>query len=154
MATSAVPALIDALVANARAALPTTTGVYDGAGITAEPGNDYLMVGVDDVDGNGVSFSADSSQQWANANYTARDEEGAVVCAAVSWNGDGDQKAARDAVYATVATIETMLRANPSQGVGAVLWTSFGGRVQLSQDQNEQGASAIVVFRVNFRARI
>lgn len=154
MATTVVPDLIDALVANARIALPSTVEVYDGFGIDDSPGLNYLLVGVDDVDGQGLTFSADARQEWANANGTARDEEGDIVCAAVAWNGDGDQADARTAAFGTVAAVEQMLRSNPSQGVANVLWTSFGSRVQLSQDQNDRGATAIVVFRVHFRARI
>lgn len=154
MATSVVPDLIDALVTNARAALPDTTRVFDGVGVTADPGYDYLMIGVDDVDAHGQTFAADTQQSWANANYTSRDEQGDIVCAAVSWNGDADAKAARDAAYATVAAVETMLRTTPDQGVANLLWTSFGSRTQLSQDQQNQGCLAIVIFRVHFRARI
>lgn len=155
MATSVVPALIDALVTNAAAVVPANTLVFDGLGITADPGSSYLMVGVDDVDSTDKAFAADSTQTWANANYTARDEEGHIVCAAVAWNGDGDQKAARDKAYAIAASVENMLRANPSQGVANLLWSSFGSRSQLSQDQQATaGALAILVFRIHFRARI
>lgn len=153
MATSVVPDLIDALVANATTALPNIQ-VKDGIGVTTDPGTDYLLIGVDDASNHGASFAAESMQTWANANYTARDEEGDIVCAAVSWNGDSDASAARTAAYATVAAVENMLRTDPSQGVANLLWTSFGSRTQLSQDQDTSGANAIVIFRIHFRARI
>lgn len=153
MPTSVVPALIDALVTNARAALPDVE-VYDGLGVTTDPGNVYLMIGVDDPDQGNEAFSANSQQEWANANYTARDEEGDIVCAVVAWNGDGDQKLARDDAYSVVGDVENMLRSTPSQGVANVLWTSFGSRSRLAQDQTEVGARAIVIFRIYFRARI
>lgn len=154
MATTALPALIDALVTGARAALPNTTLVYDGFGVDAEPGTSYLMVGVDDPDARDAAYAATATQEWANANYTARDEEGYVVCAALAWNGDGDAKAARTAAFATVTAVETLCRTTPSLGVATVLWTSFGGRIQLSQNQNEHGATALVIFNINYRARI
>lgn len=153
MGTSAIPALVDALVANARTALPNTL-VYDGFGVDADPGHDYLMVGVDNPHAIDEAYGATATQQWANANYTARDEEGFVVCAALSWNGDSDAKAARDGAFTIVAAVETMCRANPSLGVATLLWTSVGGRIQLSQNQTEHGATAIVIFNVNYRARI
>jgi hypothetical protein len=153
VATSALPDLIDALVTGARAALPDTL-VYDGFGVDAEPGHSYLMVGVDDVDARDSAYAATATQEWANANYTARDEEGYVVCAALAWNGDSDAKAARDEAFTTVAAVENLCRANPSLGVTSLLWTSFGGRVQLSQNQSEHGATAIVIFQINYRARI
>lgn len=153
MATTALPALIDALVAAAKTALPNVL-VYDGFGVDAEPGKKYLMVGVDDVDAKGASWAATSEQEWANANNTSRDEEGVVVCAALAWNGDSDPKAARDAAFAVVAAVENLCRTNPSLGVATLLWTSAGHRLQLTQDQGEAGAVAVVVFHIRYRARI
>jgi hypothetical protein len=152
MGTSAVPALIDALVSTARTALPNVL-VYDGFGVSDEPG-DFLMVGVDDPDAPDQAVSADTQQDWANANYTARDETGTVTCAALSWNGDGDQKAARDACYAITAALEAALRTTPSLGVASVLWTSYGTTARLTQAQDGSGALALLVFSVAFRARI
>ena len=154
MSTSAVPAVIDALVTATRTSLPSLR-VYDGVGISDDPG-DWLMIGVDDpdVESRRRTFAATARQEWAHANFTARDEEGDVTCVAMSWNGDADIKAARDAVYATTAAVETVLRANPSLGVPNVLWTSFGPDLDLSQMQGENGASAFVIFTVRFRARL
>lgn len=145
MAVSVVPALIDALVA--------ATGGYDGLAVTDEPG-DFLMIGVDDPDTEGGAFSSESRQEWANANNTARKESGTITCAAYSWNGDGDQKVARDAAYALVEALASACRANPSLGVASLLWTDFGSDANLTQLQGEWGASALVVFTVAFRARI
>jgi len=155
MATSAVPAVIDALVTKARAALPDLS-VHDGFGVTDDPG-DFLMVGVEDPDLDGATFSAEAQQSWAHVNHTARDEEGDITCAALSWTGDGDeagQKAARDAVYATTAALENVLRADPTLGVATVLWASFGTSQQLKQAQDQHGAIALLLFRVHFKARI
>lgn len=154
MATSVVPALIDALLTEARAAL-TDVRVYDVVGGIDDPGN-YLMVGIEDPLSEDADFSADSKQAWANATYTARDEEGEIACCAVAWNGDGNEgaKAARDAVYAIVADVETVLRENPSLGVAGVLWTSCLTSGQLRQIPGESGAGAVLAFRITFRARI
>lgn len=154
MPASALPDVIDALITNMVAALPASTSVFDGFGVTGDPGDTYVLVGVDNPDANTIGFAAESQQEWANANYTARDESGEVVCAAVAWNGEGDQKAARDAAYGVLDAVAAMLKADPSLGVPELLWTSFGTRVQLSQDQNEKGANAIAVFRIHYRARI
>lgn len=154
MATSVVPDLIDALVTAAGAALSVT--VYDGIGVTDDPG-DFLMVGVEDPDLEGAAFSADVKQEWAAVGTGApRDETGEITCAALSWNGNGyaGVKQARDGAYAITEAVENLLRANPSLGVAGVLWTGFGTTSQLSQAQDAQGASALLVFRINFRARI
>lgn len=155
MATSVIPALIDALVAAARTALPNTR-VSDGIGATDDPG-DFLMIGVEDPDIEGAAFSADAKQDWASVGTGApRDEQGEITCVAVSWNGNGPEgaKAARDAAYAIAAAVEDLLRATPSLGVDGLLWTGFGSSSQLSQAQGDGGASALLVFRINFRARI
>lgn len=152
MGVSVVPALIDALLAAAKTELPSTL-VLDGFGVTDDPG-DYLMIGVEDPDLEGFAFSADARQEWANVNHLVRDESGDITCAALSWNGDGDQKAARDAVYATAGAVENLLRDNPSLGVAGVLWTGYGSSAQLMQNQDKHGAIALLVFRINFRARI
>lgn len=152
MATSVVPDLIDALVSAATTALPNAI-VSDGFGVTDDPG-DFLMIGVEDPDTEDAAFSADSRQEWANANYTVRDESGEITCCAVAWVGENNQKAARDAVYAISAGLEDMLRANPSLGVDGLLWTGFGSSTQLSQVQGNHGAAAQLVFRINYRARI
>lgn len=151
MATSVVPALIDALVSGARAAL-TDRIVYDGFGISNDPG-EFLMVGVSD-DGPDASRAVSSHQEWANANHTARDEEGDITCMAVSWNGDADQKAARDGAYATKAAVENMCRTNPSLGLDNVLWTSAGTDENLEQNQDDAGALAILTFTIAYQARI
>jgi hypothetical protein len=155
MATSQVPALIDALVTNATAALPTTT-VYDGFGISDDPG-DFLMVGVEDPDLQGAATSAQFAQVPATMGPArTRDETGSVTCAALSWNGDGDQKAARDAAFTIVAAVESMLRNDPSQGLGpgGYFVVQFGGTGTLTQQQDDNGALALVIFTVTYRARI
>lgn len=152
MATSVVPALIDALLALANANL-TDVLVLDGYGQTDDPG-DFLMIGIEDPDSDGAGFSADARQEWANANYTARDETGDITCVALSWNGDGDAKLARDTAYGITSALEDALRLTPSLGVEGLLWTGFGSTTQLSQAQGTGGASALLIFRISFRARI
>lgn len=153
MAVSVIPALIDALVVAARAALPSVR-VFDGVGVTDDPG-DFLMVGVDDPDTEGHAFAAESQQEFGPMGTTRpRDERGQVTCAAFSWNGSSDPKAARDAAYASVEALASACRTNPSLGVAGVLWTSFGPDARLTQSQGDFGADALVVFSVSFRARI
>lgn len=156
MATSVVPDLIDALLALARSdavAIVPNSNVFDGVGVTQDPGN-FLMVGVEDPDME-VAFAAEARQAWSGVGTGApRDEEGDITCVAVAWNGDGDAKAARDAAYAIAAALEDALRDNPSLGVSSLLWTGFGSSSQLSQAQGTGGASSILIFRIHFRARI
>lgn len=161
MATSVVPALIDALVTQATAALPDRL-VVDGYGVTSDTNQNVLMVGVDDPD-SGQSANSQTGEQTMATMGTprSRDEEGDVTCAALSWNGNTDQKAARDAAYATVAAVETILRADPTLGVGQPgrVVCQLGGHT-LSQNQYADtdtqagGCDALVIFTVHFKARI
>lgn len=154
MAVTQIGALIDAVVAVAATAVPAGTLVLDGLGVTADPADNVLFVGVDDPDATNGSFAADVRQEWANANYTARDEDGYILCVASAWNGDANQKAARDSALAIVHSVENALRANPSLGLPNLLWTSVGGRIALSQNQSQGGAHSVFIFRINYRARI
>jgi hypothetical protein len=61
MATSVVFDLVGALVTQLGAAL--SVNVHDGYGLTDDPG-DYLMVGVEDPDGDRAT-SAEGRQDWA-----------------------------------------------------------------------------------------
>lgn len=153
MATSVVPAFIDAIVANAGTSLPSLN-VYDGFGATDDPG-DFLMVGVSDPDIEGADSGADAQQDWATVGLQgARSEQGEITCAALSWNGDGNAKAARDSAYATVAAVETFCRNDPDLGIPTLLWNSALTSHQLTQNQDEGGALAMVIFRIAFQARI
>jgi hypothetical protein len=153
--TTRIGDVIDALVTTMRTALPNVL-VVDGVGVSADRNPNALFIGVDtpeDTSGTPV-FAADTRQQWANANYTARDEEGYVVCAASSFVGETNQKQARDNALATVASVETTLRANPSLGVAGLLWLSVGTRIALVQNQTTVGSHAIILFRVSWKARL
>lgn len=152
MGTSLIPAVIDALVAAAQTAMPNVS-VRDGFTVTGDSG-DFLMVGADDPDSDTAADSASSQQAWAHANHMARDDNGEINCVALSWSGDSDQKAVRDAAYAIVAGIENVLRANPTLDVPGVLWTGFGSTQTLRQDQYQEGVDARVSFTVAFRGRI
>lgn len=154
MATSVVPALIDALVTQCTTALTGVANVYDGTGVTDQPG-DWLMVGVEDPDTDAESTAATTFEAPGPfGTNRPRDETGEVVLLAHSWNGDGNAKTARDAVYAVAAAVANLCRTTPALGVSGVLWTGYGATTQLVQNQDSNGARAYLVFRISFRARI
>jgi len=153
MATSAVPALIDALVTQATTALPTVR-VYDGFGISDDPG-DYLMVGVQDPDADAETEAADATQeQMAFGATRPRKEQGVIHMVARSVNGDGNQKTARDAAYATQEALATVLRTTDNAGVTGVLRLGNGSNLRLMQDQNDYGAVATLLYDIAFEAAI
>jgi hypothetical protein len=157
MATSVVPRVIDALIQLAKGQL-TDVQVYDGYPVSESPDRDLLLIGVEDPDATGFEVASSSEQSWAQAGYRQRSQTGDVTCAALSWNGNGDAKDARDRAYATVAAVESLLREDPTLGLvpeaAAVLVASYGARETLSQIQDEHGATATVAFTVHFEARI
>lgn len=154
MSNSVVPALIDALVAQARANITTAT-VYDGFGASDDPG-DYLMVGVDNPDEDeGFAESAEWTTTWAGLGARAMDEEGDVWCVAQSVNGDGIQKAARDNAFTLVNAVWALVRTEPTLGVLASPgWARPGATGRLQQNQTDVGAVARIAFQIHFQGRI
>lgn len=163
MATSVIPGLIDAVVAQAGDALPDLL-VLDGFGIPPSSSPDtgstaaFLMVGAEDPNDVGASLAANAEEvPGPYATTRPRDETGEIVLVALSWNGNMDQKAARDAVYETAGAVADLCRNDhntPHLGVTGLLWTGYGSRSELSQNQTDQAAVAQLVFRISFRARI
>jgi hypothetical protein len=154
MATSILPALIDALVAGFRTALPDVT-VYDGYGASEDVGN-YLMVGVEDPNDASAATSATSEQSMGPmGTRRSRDEVGDITCVALCWTGDVDQKLSRDAAFAMTAAVENFLRADPRLGdLPGLLSVEYGSRTSLAQNVEDAGAQAWLVFTVHFKARI
>lgn len=150
--SSVVPDLIDALVEALAGLLPDFT-VSDGFPLELHTG-DYVAVGVDDPQGTSPAPSANSTIDWAGAHRAiGLNEAGEVTCAAWAWRGDADARSARDAVYVALSAIQAHLRADVSAGVDGI-WSSWIAWTQLSQDQTEQGANALLIFRVGFKARL
>lgn len=155
MSVSTIPALIDALVAQATTALAGTATVYDGYPDTKDP-SAFLAVGVDDPESQASASSVSGQQSMATMGTDrSRDEVFSLTCAAYAWNSDADQKAARDDAAAILEAVATLLRADPTMGVG------LPGRVvcqidtvSLSQDKNANGADALFIFAIANKARI
>lgn len=150
--SSVVPDLIDALTA-ALAPLLVDVTVCDGVPADSNSG-DYFAVGVDDFDGITPVASARSDIDWAGAHRAVGlNEVGELACAAWAWRGEGDAKAARDACYSALSILQALLRADPSVGVSG-LWSSWIAGTQLTQAQAPDGATALLVIRVGFKARL
>lgn len=153
MAASVVPALIDALVLAAEAALPDAL-VLDGIGVTNDPG-DYLMVGVDDPnDPEDIEASTVTQSQMAFGSTRPRLEQGVIHMAARSIDGAGNQKAARDAVYAIQEALATALRTTDNLGISGGLTLGNGSNLRLVQNQDDSGATATLLYDIAFTAQI
>ena len=158
--TSRIPAAIDYLVTTFKAsallgAASPPVAVYDGPLATAAPDQAQLWVGVDDPDTTAAVTSADSTQTWAGLGHLAKNEQLSIRCTAQAWSGGDDVRTARQAVYAIMSAVETVVLADATLG-GAVTVpgnaeVSAGTLLQLT---GSGGAVARVVFEITAQARI
>lgn len=145
--------VIDALVQKYPPVLPSFT-VYDGVGASDDPGN-FLMVGVPDPDSDQPPTSADSKQEWAGLGAKRRDEEGTVTCCALAWNGETQGLLEARAVLRTMFDALAALHVeDPTLGIGSVMWTGLGKNIRVDQIQSEKGSMVLIVFDIDYKARI
>ena len=124
--------------------------VLDGPGPSNDPG-DYLAIGATDPESTSMTSAAEGEDDWAGVgDAAARESRSTLTCVAYSWNGDGDQKAARDAVWRLRADVCAMVRADKSLGVPGVLWLN-SSRFSFDQNQGDFGAEARLVFVIEIQ---
>lgn len=155
MATSAVPAAIDALLGILRAA-PGLSGVevLDGPPVGDQAEADYVIVGWNPED----DQAADVQQDFAGAGARTRDEDFQLHCVVDTWSGDTEVKPRRDRAFALLAAVEDALRATDAAPEaptlnGTVLWAHLTAG-SLQQANTAQGVRARISFTVSCRARI
>lgn len=154
MAGTVVLDLLDALVREYRLALPTVT-VFDGHGITEDSFDNFVMVGVGDPHSDSPPTSGESEQEWAGLGAKRSDEEGTITCCAVSWNGESEGLGkARAEMRSMLDALAAVHVADPTLGVGPVMWTRFGGRTTTTQIQADDGSSLVQYFEIKFKARV
>ncbi|HEY9389173.1 MAG TPA: hypothetical protein VIR27_05295 [Mycobacteriales bacterium] len=150
--TSAIPAVIDYLVATLTASL-TEVRVIDGPGITDDSAENWLFIGVDDPDSDSAPTAAEAESDWSALGARQRREDIVVHCAAISYSGDDVMKTVRDTAFVTAAGVEKAIVADPTLA-GAVLYATFGGVSAVRQNTNDQGVEAWALFTVRARARL
>ncbi|MFD3532040.1 hypothetical protein [Streptomyces sp. NPDC058664] len=155
MATSAVPAAIDALLEILRAA-PALSGVQivDGPPVDDQSDADQLCIGYQPGEGE----SASMLQDFAYIGARRRDENGVIPCWIDCWSGDSDIRPRRQRAFELLAVVEDALRASdafpeaPTLN-GVVQWSQVAG-ASLRQNNTDQGTRAGVGFTVTYFARI
>ncbi|MFJ6566428.1 hypothetical protein ACIQNU_03350 [Streptomyces sp. NPDC091292] len=154
MATSRVPAAMDALLAILRAA-PALAGVriVDGPEAVNATDRQRIHIGWQP----GADQAIELEQEFASAGARRRDEMFSIGCYAEARAGDTDMAVQRARVFALVAAVETALRATDDEPEaptlrGTVLWSSLtaGNVTQLQAE----GAQAGCAFTITCRARI
>jgi hypothetical protein len=155
MASSRIPATIDALLSSWRTAPSLSAdNVIDGPKVGSLP-REVVFVGYDG-DPEGDFTVAESEQEWAGLGAKRRDEEFDVVCSIVVTRGDSDVKGARDRGFAIQALLEDKLRSDPSLGMpGDTLpFTAEFRPVSVHLEPTAQGFQVRVVFNVHVKTRV
>lgn len=156
VAVSITPTLIDALYATFSDALDgELVTVYDGYALTEDPGT-RLEIGVDDPYTSSLAPSAQSAIEWAT--YGAgqvggiREQRGDITCSMAVLDGDSDAKSARDNAYYWLGLCAAAIKADLSLGgVEGLQWVRIASD-NLYQGLDEDGASCVLVFTINFYA--
>lgn len=156
--TSAIVPAIEALLA-ALAARPALSrvDVVDGPPLDWDEmrlpdpergdGTRYLFVGASPED----DTAAEGAQDFNAAGAVSRDEMFTVACTAVAVDGGGVMATARARARALVAEVEQCIRADVTIG-DTVLYSRVSTVDRLDQEQNDRGASVVIVFSVACRA--
>lgn len=148
---SRVPDVIDRLVELGKTDTDLTdVKVSDGPEVTETSARDWLIVGFDG-DAAGDFQAAQTVGGWAGLG-TGREEQFQVMVAAIAQRGDTDVRAARMRAYEIGARVEEWLRTDPSLGLGRGLVEAAIEASQLTQDQTNQGAQAVLLLTVAGRA--
>jgi hypothetical protein len=163
--TSAVPAVIDYLVAKAKAspllgAASPVVNVFDGVQppVVTRALNQVLWIGCDPTQPDAAW--ADATQSWAVMDHArTKDEDGVITCSARHWSGDPSVKVHRDGAAAIVAGVEQLLRGDGNTGPGdatmgrLALWSGTDvGRWETRQLAG--GVAVLVTFTIVYRARL
>lgn len=154
MATSRVPAAVDALLAILRAAPALAeVRIVDGPEATNLTERRMIFVGWQP----GGEASVGLQQEFNAAGARTRNEDFDIACYAETRAGDKDMALRRTAVFEIVAAVEEALRATDAAPEaptlnGTVLWAHLTTG-SLQQVQSE-GAVAGLAFTISCRARI
>lgn len=147
MATSTVPAALDAMVSLFSAGL-TAVSVHDGPAVAGDY-RDHLSVGWDGDNPEVVEW--EQSPAAIRPNHP-RDEVFFVACVINAGTGD-TMRDRRSRVFAIFAQIETVLRSNITLG-GVVQTAQASGGSLLQESSAEDGLTAAMRFRIRVKSRI
>lgn len=149
MASSRIPAAIDALHALAAAAL-TEVDVNNGPALTSDYA-DKLSVGYAGIENSEV-VSFDQEQAGHARGAHPRKEVFFISNVINAGSGDDDMSARRNRAFEILAELEAALRLNPSMGIPGLTAQIADG--SLLQDRGEKGMFAALLFRVRCKSHI
>ncbi|MDA8438827.1 MAG: hypothetical protein M0Z51_08205 [Propionibacterium sp.] len=135
----------------ATTALPDVA-VFDGAATEMAEGP-MLFVGVDDPEITSW-VAASSTQEWALATMTARNEQVTITCAVSTYAGDLAMKTPRDQAFSIAGTVQGLLR-DPATfaSISGLLFASYEKQT-FRQYHDGLGSWCLLTFQLEFKARI
>jgi len=144
-AVSTVPAVLDAIVAAVRAALPGVE-VWDGQPVK-QTEDDVIC----------IAFTGEPDEAAVNSTISleqmARDparESYNITCLTSSWKGEADPKAVRDRAYELVDGVATALATD--QTLAGLVMRAMLSTQAFAQAQTDRGAVATVQFVIHVDA--
>ncbi len=156
MATSRVPATLTALVAALEAVLDPNT-VYDGPEITGDVPLVAVCIGYDGDPTGDMRAVENWTQRWAGLGAGMKEEAFDVLCCVIAFSGETTIADKRAAVFATFATVETVVRPPTlpaTLGLTSPAMAEFTAG-ELYQEQTAAGLQCRIPFTVSFsRIRI
>lgn len=153
MATSRVPALINAVLAALRSA-PGLSGVQvvDGPLVTASAAQEWVFVGYDG-DPEGDFTTAETEQTWAGLGARAKSESISLTCCVLVQRGSAEVSTCRDRTYAIFGSVEDVLRSDPSLGLPSPTTTQVASD-SFHTEQTSNGVQGRLTFAVTCTTRI
>lgn len=158
--TSQIPAVITYLLAQAAAAYPATTHIFDGAehNVVELEYQSRVWIGCDPL--NLETPIVTGAQDAAALGARSRNETFELACSVEYWSGDQDFAAQRTGAFGLLAVFETLLRGTPATGgpgnAGLNLASGWGqiASIDVYQIQDNNGSSCTIVFHVAVKARL
>lgn len=144
MTTSHIPAAIDAIVAKLTAA---GLLVWDGPFVTQDF-EAAVYIGYDGDD-QGDYKAVAGTQDWKGLGAKHREEIFSIICAVFVISGSQDTKVGRDAAYVLLDTVGTVLRADPSLGLGIYPFVAGLKPVELFTVPTASGLECRWVFTID-----
>lgn len=144
---STIPAVLDALVARWRLALPGVE-VIDGEPVKT-PEQDTVCVGCTAQPGSGVPV-VQNTLDLADMSAGSNNESYDVTCVAASWGGDSDTKPVRDRAFGLLDAVSKDVARDPRLG-GLVMLARMSTE-SYTQEQTTKGPVAAIQFVVHIEA--
>ena len=151
MATTALPNLIDAVVAALKAASSLSgVTIYDGIEIDSSDPLNWISIGHDGSE-DGEVIAANVRNEYKVLGAKSMYENGSLNCTLVSWTGDTNLSACRTSAYSLLSAVDTVIRTDPSFG-GVVLWSGLENHTP-TYLQTNQGSGVQINFTIFYQAR-